>query len=279
MLQNQGDMEETIIGLARQAGERRYGKYRAVVTDNQDPRRCGRLKLQAPSVLADQETDWALPCLPFGGLADQGMFMVPETGAQVWVEFEEGDISRPIWTGTFWQQESDVPSEAAKDEPTTRLFKTPSGHTMQFDDEVGNEVFRLHHPAGAELSIDENGTIKLVDAGAGTLTLDAEGSKIVLEDSNGNTLTMSSAGTVVEDSNGNKIEMAASGLTVKGQQIVVEGTMVSLGGQGGEPLIKGSTFLSLFATHIHTAPPLGGPTTPPIPQGEISSLSTKVTTA
>ncbi|MCK5232899.1 MAG: phage tail protein [Desulfobulbaceae bacterium] len=275
----ENDIQETIINLARQLGGRRYGKFRATVVDNCDPQKRGRLKLQVPSVLADQESDWALPCLPFGGLTDQGLFTVPEIGAQVWMEFEEGDISRPIWTGTFWQQEADVPVEAAKDEPTTRLLKTPSGHVLQFDDESGKEVFRLHHPSEAELTIDENGVIKLVDASASTLTLDAQAGKAVLEDSNGNTLTMSSAGTVLEDSNGNKIEMTASGITVKGQQVVIEGSMVALGGQGGEPVIKGSTFLSLFATHIHTAPPLGGPTTPPIPQGEASSLSTKVMTS
>ena len=76
--------------------------------------------------------------------------------------------------------------------------------------------------------------------------------------------------------NGNKIEMAAASINVKGQMIVVEGTQVMLGGQGGEPVIKGTSFLPLFATHIH--PTAFGPTGPPIPQGEMSSLSTKVLT-
>ena len=56
--------------------------------------------------------------------------------------------------------------------------------------------------------------------------------------------------------------------------ITIEGSMVNIGGSGGEPLIKGQSFLSLFATHIHTvAPVVGGPTSPPIPQGEMSTLS------
>ena len=101
--------------------------------------------------LADQETDWALPCLPYGGFDQQGMFMVPQVDAQVWVEFEEGDIHRPIWVGTFWQQESDVPEDAAREEPTTRMLQTKSGHILQFDDEEGEEQFRLFHPADAEM--------------------------------------------------------------------------------------------------------------------------------
>jgi len=70
--------------------------------------------------------------------------------------------------------------------------------------------------------------------------------------------------------------MAASGITVKGQKIVVEGSQVMLGGQGGEPVIKGQSFLSVFMTHIHPTAAPGAPTAPPIPQGEMSSLSTKV---
>ncbi len=269
-------MDELLTRLTRLVTERRYGKFRGIVTDNVDPEKMGRLRVRVPSVLGEQEGDWALPCLPFGGVADQGLFLIPEVGAQVWVEFEEGDISRPIWSGTFWQSGDDIPTEAAApDEPTTRVLKTPSGHTLQFDDESGSEKIRLAHPQGAEILVDENGTITLTDAGGSSLTLDASANKAVLEDSNGNTLTMDSSGTVLEDSNGNKVEMAAAGITVKGTQISVEGNMVMLGGAGGEPLIKGTSFLTLFATHIH---PTGvGPSGPPIPQGEMSALSTKVT--
>ena len=272
-------MEETVIQLSKQISERRYGKFRGIVTNNQDPEKRGRLRLRVPAVLGDQESDWALPCLPFGGGTGFGLFIVPEVDSQMWVEFEEGDIDRPIWTGTFWQQPSDVPSDASRDEPTTRLFRTPSGHILQFDDEQDEERMRLYHPADAEIIIDKHGGISLTDAGGASARLDAEANEIIIEDANGNTLTMNGSGTVVEDANGNKIEMASSGITVEGQQIVVEGSQVHLGGQGGEPVIKGQSFLSMFASHIHTsAPVVGGPTSPPIPQGEFSTLSTTVKT-
>ena len=272
-------MEETLIRLARHIDEKRYGKYRGVVIDNQDPQKRGRLKLRVASVLGDQETDWALPCLPYGGIAQQGMFMVPDVDAQVWVEFEEGDINRPIWVGTFWQQEGDTPEDAAKDEPTTRLLQTRSGHILQFDDADGEEQFRLHHPTDAEMIIDPDGTISLTDAAGAVLRMDAAQNEIILEDSNGNIMTMNSSGTKVEDSNGNVIEMAAAGITAEAPKIVIKGSQVHLGDEGGEPLIKGQSFLALFATHIHTvAPVVGGPTSPPIPQGEMSSLSTTVKT-
>lgn len=270
-------MSDPLANLIRQMDRKKYGKFRATVVDNQDPEKKGRLKLQIPSILGTQQSDWALPCVPFGGGADHGFFMIPNVESQVWVEFEEGDIDRPIWTGTFWQQDMDIPQEGDVDEMTTRLIKTPSGHILQFDDKEGEEKIKLHHKTQAELTIDENGTLKLIDAGGALVTLDADGGQIVIEDTNGNTISLTSSGTTLEDGNGNKVEMASSGITIQAQQIVLDGSMVALGGSGGEPVIKGQSFLTLFATHMH--PSAMGPTGPPVPQGEMSTLSMKVTTS
>jgi len=270
-------MEDVLTQVAREVQRRAYGKYRGIVVDNQDPDKRARLRLVVPSVLGTEQTGWALPCLPFGGLADQGWFAVPEVDAQVWVEFEEGDVSRPVWTGTFWQQSSDVPAEAAISPPTTRLLKTPGGHLLEIDDKQDEERFFLHHPAGTELEIDKDGIVKLTDAGGSTMTFDAKANKVIVEDSNGNKLTMEAAGTTVEDANGNKIEMASAGINVSGQKIVIKGSQVMLAGDGGEPIIKGQSFLTLFATHVH--PTAMGPSGPPVPQGEMSTLSQKVMTS
>lgn len=272
-------MEDLLLELARQYQNKYFGKYRGFVVDNDDPEQRGRLRLTVPAILGEAQTGWALPSFPFGGAADQGFFTVPEVDAQVWVEFEAGNPHQPIWTGTFWQQTGDPPAESAQSPPTTRVLKTPSGHTLQFDDKSGEEKFRLAHPAGTETTVDENGTVVITDAGGNTLTLNADSGEVVLEDANGNTLTMNTSGTTVEDSNGNQIEMAASGITVKGTQVVVEGQQVMLAGQGGEPIIKGQSFLTLFATHMHTCTAPGSPTSPPIPQGEMSTLSMKVMTS
>lgn len=271
-------MTEEIGRISEWMDERRYGKYRAFVADNEDPENRGRLRLVIPSVLGDAETGWALPCFPFGGGKSYGWFAVPEKEAQVWAEFEEGDISRPIWTGVFWQQKDEAPEGSAKSPPTTRIFQTPSGHIMQFDDEEDKESFRLFHPREAEISIDKNGSMVMKDASGANITLDADGKKIIVEDANNNQLIMDSSGVSVVDANGNKIETAASGVTVKGQQIVIDGTMVTLGGQGGEPLIKGQSFMTFFNTHTHPTSAPGAPTSPPTVPMLPAQLSTKVMT-
>ncbi len=269
-------MESVVKKIAEQAKNKYYGKYRGLVSDNIDPQKLGRLKLQIPSLLGEVVSGWALPCIPYGGLHDQGMFMVPEVDAQVWVEFEAGELNMPIWTGTFWRPD-EIPEEAAKDEPTTRLLKTNSGHRLQFDDAPGEEKIILHHSESSEVLMDENGSISLTDSNGSQVMLDARNSEIKIQDSQGNHLTMSSSGLVVEDSNGNTISMDSGGIAVEGTQVVIKGSQISLGGTGGEPLIKGQSFLTLFATHMHTTTAPGTPTSPPIPQGEMSTLSTKVT--
>lgn len=272
-------MTSLIEQIAEKMQNTYYGKYRGFVADNNDPSRLGRLRLTVPSLLGEAVTHWALPCMPFGGLADQGQFTIPEPGAQVWVEFEEGLLAFPIWTGTFWQNDGDVPASLESDAPDKRVFKTPSGHMLEFTDTEEKECITIRHKSGARMDFTKEGMIVLNDANGATLYLDAEQNQVDLKDANANRLTMNASGTTVEDSNGNQIEMAASGITLKGPKIVIDGSQVMLGGQGGEPVIKGQSFLNLFMTHVHPTASPGSPTLPPVPQGEMSALSMKVTTS
>ena len=49
------------------------------------------------------DSAWAVPCLPAGGL--QGQFQFPAIGTGVWVEFEGGDPAYPIWAGNMWNEQ------------------------------------------------------------------------------------------------------------------------------------------------------------------------------
>src|SRR4051794_35412602 len=86
-----------------------YGKYRGTVTDNQDPKNLGRLKAKVPEVLNEVETGWALPAFPYSG-DGEGSYAVPPTGAGVWIEFEAGEVSKPIWSGA-WFGDSQLPKD------------------------------------------------------------------------------------------------------------------------------------------------------------------------
>ncbi len=69
------------------------GIYRATVVENADPLVQRRLRVQVPSV-SGGEAMWALACVPSGG-SDE----IPGIGDGVWVGFESGDPSRPVWLG------------------------------------------------------------------------------------------------------------------------------------------------------------------------------------
>lgn len=73
-----------------------YGVYRGVVYDNNDPIGQGRVKLQVPQIFADVPTSWAW------GVNQSGVITsTPDVGEGVFVMFEGGDLSFPLWIGTF----------------------------------------------------------------------------------------------------------------------------------------------------------------------------------
>src|SRR5215213_9021531 len=86
-----------------------WGKYAGQVVLNVDPDQMGRLQVNCEAVLGS-ETVWARPCVPYAG-PGVGFYFIPPVGAGVWIEFEAGDVSRPIWTGCYWAQ-GDLPSDA-----------------------------------------------------------------------------------------------------------------------------------------------------------------------
>jgi hypothetical protein len=84
------------------------GKYRAVVTNNVDPLFIGRIQVIVPDVASLVPSTWAMPCVPSAGI-NMGMFALPVIGSGVWVEFERGDPSKPIWVGCYWGMGAEVP--------------------------------------------------------------------------------------------------------------------------------------------------------------------------
>jgi hypothetical protein len=90
-------------------GQRFYGKYRGTVVNNVDPMQIGRIQVMVPDVSNVMLSSWAMPCVPIAG-KQEGMFFVPQIGAGVWVEFEQGDPDYPIWVGGFWGLMAEVPA-------------------------------------------------------------------------------------------------------------------------------------------------------------------------
>lgn len=172
-----------------------YGKYRGVVKDAADPNHKGRIRVECRHVYGvDQATGdspisgWALPMM--GGSFNSGAFSVPPIGSQVWVEFEQGDIQRPLWMPGAWSSvggennatrhakggyddqdnyatNSDhiPPSQFNATYPNIKSIRTPAGHTIEFDDTAGSERVLLSHSNGTRIEMLSDGTVHHITTG------------------------------------------------------------------------------------------------------------------
>lgn len=124
------DHDPTLAEVVDWMQGRYFGKYRGTVVDNADVNQQGRLQVEVPGVLGSVHL-WAMPCVPYAG-DGVGLYLIPDTGTGVWVEFEGGDPSYPIWTGCFWGagQLPDTPFADVKVLRTNR-------HTIRLDDTMG----------------------------------------------------------------------------------------------------------------------------------------------
>jgi hypothetical protein len=73
-----------------------FGLYRGVVVNSTDPMQAGRLLVEVYAV-SGQTPVWAMPCVPYGTNLQNGA--LPPFGTDVWIEYEQGDASRPVWVG------------------------------------------------------------------------------------------------------------------------------------------------------------------------------------
>ena len=140
---------DLVVQLAERERTRVYGKYRGLVREISDPQGMGRIKAEVPAVYADQVSPWAMPCVPFAG-PQHGLALLPEVGDGVWIEFEGGDISLPIWSGCWWAS-NQRPSPTGK---KARLLATSAGHQVLVDEDA-NEI-SLVHPGGAEVTLGQS---------------------------------------------------------------------------------------------------------------------------
>ncbi|MBP2477026.1 uncharacterized protein involved in type VI secretion and phage assembly [Crossiella equi] len=144
------------------------GKFRGTVVTNVDPLRQGRIQAQVPDVLGSTPSSWAMPCLPVAG-PGMGHYAVPPVGAGVWVEFEQGDPSFPIWTGCWYGSQAEVPAPALLGPPVlpNTVLQTTGGNHVLLSDQPGNAGITLRTATGASLSVTDRGIV--LDNGQGAV--------------------------------------------------------------------------------------------------------------
>lgn len=146
--------EQILMELVERMHSRFYGKYRGTVTEVGTGDNRGRIKARIPSVLGAIDSGWCMPCVPYAG-EQAALAFLPEQGAGVWIEFEGGDVSFPIWVGCYWHQ-GDLPDRVA---PDVKVIQTAGKAQIVLD--------------------DKNQTITITDVHKNSVTLDKTGVTIV----------------------------------------------------------------------------------------------------
>lgn len=163
----------------------RFGKFRAVVKNNNDPELMGRIKVNIPSIYNDNdvESGWALPC----GVSH--IFRIPSIGEMVWVEFEEGDIERVVWQHGGIVRKQGINQIDSHTQGTYRLEDNSggrvsesfgqsyageyrnvetwnnNGNIIEVDSTQGQERILIQHKSGTRIEILPDGTMQCFSAG------------------------------------------------------------------------------------------------------------------
>lgn len=151
-----------MLEILERVRNRFYGKYRGTVTDIDADTL--RIKAKVPAVLGQQKTGWCMPCVPYAG-SNVGFAFLPEEGTGVWIEFEGGDVSYPIWTGCYWRTD-EQPEDAT---PTVKAIVTKSGHKILLDDD--EETITITDSSKNTITLESSG-----------ITLERQGKKVVISD-------------------------------------------------------------------------------------------------
>jgi uncharacterized protein involved in type VI secretion and phage assembly len=164
--------------------DRRFGKYRGKVVDNNDPTHRGRIRVRVDAI-AGIEAFWAMPCVPYAG-KNVGLFAVPPNETMVWIEFEQGDTTQPIWVGCFWADK-----EAPEGGDITRKVWKTDAITVVLDDKA--DQVHVENSSQASLTM----TTKIVSQAA-TSKHTVAAPSVVSEAASGK-LEVSAAGVVLNN--------------------------------------------------------------------------------
>jgi phage protein D/phage baseplate assembly protein gpV len=141
----------------------------AIVTDNQDPKGWGRVKVKYPWLSGEHASDWAR-VVALGAGAQRGMQFLPEIDDEVIVGFEMGDVHHPYVLGGLWNGKDLPPKKnqqvVAGGKVRERIVRSRAGHQIIFDDSDG---------AGSVTIADKNGNTIKIDSASNAMSIDVKG--------------------------------------------------------------------------------------------------------
>lgn len=127
------NIKELLMERGIESLGRFYSIYRGMVVDNNDPNHMNSLQVAIPEIQGGIII-WALPFGQHGGLKTGFKYLAPEIGDTVYIMFEYGNPSKPLWTYHGFGLEQ-IPEEL--DDPNKMGIITPNGNLVILDETSG----------------------------------------------------------------------------------------------------------------------------------------------
>jgi phage protein D/phage baseplate assembly protein gpV len=204
-----GHHPSTLLSLLRQEEQpaSTMGLVIGIITDNNDPKKQGRVKVKYPWLSAEHASDWAR-VVAIGAGNQRGIEYLPEINDEVLVGFEMGDIHYPYVLGGLWNGQDAPPKEVVQGgKVQKRVICSRTGHTITLDDSDGGGGITVEDSKGNKIMLDSSSN-KLTIAVKGDASLAMDGG-----------LTIEAKGQVQIKGMGVKIDGGASTVDVKGSMI------------------------------------------------------------
>ena len=198
------ELEDQLVELSEWRNEHYYGIYRGTVESVEEGDNLGIISVKIPDVFGPDHTlSRVRPCSPFAG-DKHGFVAIPEPGDGVWIQFEAGKTSLPVWIG-FWWASGEIPEPKGK---LVRSFITTKGHKFVLDDDA-DEVTLLHS-GGAEMKM----TGSDVTITIGNASIEMSSSEIKLAVGPTASLKITSSEITIEASPVGSVKLTSGGVEI-----------------------------------------------------------------
>lgn len=169
-------------------GQKYTGVYRAIVTNNADPQNMGRIKIIAPKVTKNStELSWALPCF------DSYQAKCPDINSPVWIMFEDGDISKPVWLGNWLTQGALSSSFLSEEED---VIYSRNGNVFKVASGTG--VIYVFNKSGKLIFLGEN-DIHITDGEGNIVSINTLTETVEIAQKSGNKITLNKTTITIEN--------------------------------------------------------------------------------
>ncbi|HEY1403488.1 MAG TPA: phage baseplate assembly protein V [Pyrinomonadaceae bacterium] len=259
-------LDELLEPRTSSTDQRFFGVAEALVVDNIDPEKLGRVRVIFPWFDPGMESEWCRVSNLYAG-NNYGSAFIPEVGDEVLVAFIHGDMRLPIILGGLYNGK-DAPPTARDGTKDQKMIRTKGKHEFLLDDTPGDERIRLKTKNGhtADMS-DVDKKVSVKTNGGHEVVLDDSAKKVTIKTTSGQQVVLEDAGgkVTIQTSGGQSITMDAGGIKLTATNITLSGTKISLGEGAAMSLILGETLLAAFNSHTHNCTAPGTPSGPPVP--------------